>query len=756
MKPTGDRGAAYIRVSHGDTERDQRKGEDRRHQDPTAQRTMSNAWAARHGKHISGWYEDTEGRNPRDMAHKRDHFQRLLRDVAAGMWDWVVVDSQDRIDPADAAEMGHYIYLFRQADCELWSVDSSQGKGGLLTSTDIGAVFTTTASSVTSAADLKERGKRQVSRKREHAARGDWQGGYVPYGFDVVCLNAESRKEVWRVVVLKMVPKRGVGGIWQRVIVYPDGRQERCDGKDTFPKKQDWEKLELAPSIITERVETVQEIFRLFASGAWSVRGLAQRLNQRQIDPVNGVGWYHTRLKPMLQNPAYYVGQTVYYKQSHGKNAWFVGGEYLVPPKKRGKTVMGRKNDRADWVFPKAGTAIITKDQFDQVQARLDGKPIIKRGLRDERLWLAGLVVCDRCGCKMSGRSQGGLSYYCTTYTKYGKENAQGCRLHKVSQDVIEAKVVEYLEEIAGDVRALAATEGQPALLGELMSRLDRHDREFDDVLTQMKQFLAEMNTGELVEAMGINLDDERSAWAVADLYRRVFDRDREQIEEELAEASGELRNLLGNLNRIPAHMTEAVRVQQGMIEEADLKVRRLREKLVPLDEKLEAAYVAVCVLDGAISEAEEAMKGDDARRKALALRKVVSEIRLSFRHFDHVCRDRRSKSKTAPRSTLERVEIVPVQGERVSYDARLHASTVDRGPGPIVHVETLLRAVLSRVYAVQPTGNGRASLITPEVADRIRELHGQGKSFTEIGNTLGLGRKQVRQVVNGGHAASQ
>ena len=93
IKPTGNRGAGYIRVSHGDTE----ANEFRRNQDPAAQRVMIEQWAARHGKTISRWYMDVEGRNPRDMAHKREQFQQLLKDVQAGLWDWVVVDSQDRI-----------------------------------------------------------------------------------------------------------------------------------------------------------------------------------------------------------------------------------------------------------------------------------------------------------------------------------------------------------------------------------------------------------------------------------------------------------------------------------------------------------------------------------------------------------------------------------------------------------------------------------------------------------------------------------
>lgn len=670
LRPKGDRGCAYLRVSYGDTE----DNGFRSHQDPAAQRTMILKWAERHGVMISRWYTDTEGRNPRDMAHKRKDFQRLIEDVQAGLWDWVAVDSQDRIDPADSAEMGYYITIFRRNDCELWSVDASQGKDGLLTSADMGAVFSTTVHSVTSAADLKERGKRQVSRKREHAAKGEWQGGYIPYGFDVVCLDNRTNREVWRVVVMKMIPTKG---IWQRVIVYPnleggkEPRQERCDGKDAFPKKQDWERLELAPSMIVERVEIAQEIFKLYASGAWSVRGLCDWLNKRHIDPVTGEGWYHTRLLPMLRNPTYHVGQTVWGKKSHGKNAWYVGGEYLIPPRRKGKPLTGRKNNVEDWVFPKAGTAIITKDLFGEVQSRLDGRPEFKRGLRDERLWLAGLLVCDRCGQKMSGWSQGGLHYYCTTYGKYGKANATGCRCHRVQQAMIEEHVGQYLRDIGSTVQALVETNGTPALLDELVARINGHDEEFIRIETEIRAFL---------EARGV-WTDHQSGLSLSGLYREFFDRERLDMEHLLAQATAELHNLMLNMNRIEPDRTEAVAIQNRLIAEADRKVKELKDRLVPLDDKLEAAYWAVVALDSAITDAEEALVGEDARRKALALRKVVQEVRLTFRHYEHHCRDRRAKAETLPRSSLEWVEFVPVHGEPRRY--RAQPLTVDSLPGP-------------------------------------------------------------------------
>jgi DNA invertase Pin-like site-specific DNA recombinase len=666
IKPTGDRGCGYIRVSHGDTD----GNEFRRNQDPAAQRVMIEKWAARHGKTISRWYMDVEGRNPRDMAHKRQQFQQLLRDVQAGMWDWVVVDSQDRIDPADNAEMGHYIYIFRQSDCELWSVDASQGKDGLLTSTDIGAVFSTTLGSVTSATDLKERGKRQVSRKREHAKKGEWQGGYVSYGFDVVCLNADTRKEVWRVVILKMVPLKG---IWQRIIVYPDGRQERCDGKDAFPKKQDWEKLELAPSIIEERVETAIEIFKLYASGLWTVRGLCKRLNQLHVDPVTGEGWYHSRMKPMLKNPVYYIGQTVWGKNSHGKNAWYVGGEYLIPPRRKGRPLTGRKNKIEDWVFPRAGTAIITKDIFDEVQDRINGRPEFKRGLRDERLWLASLVVCDRCGQKMSGWSQNGLSYYCTTYAKYGKMNPSGCRLHRVKQAVIEKFVSRYLDDIGPEVNAFLSCDGRPALLQMLHTRFVEQKNEMMDIIEQIREFL---------QAHGIST--YQVGWPnLFALYNEVYTREQARLEVDLDEAKDDLRMLVTNLNRIPADQTEAIEVQQELIAGANLRVKELKDRLIPLYDRLCAADAAFKVLWAGLQEAEQALKGDNLRRKALALRKVIMQIRLSFLHYEHKCHDPRAKAKTVPRSSLQEIEFVPVQGEPVNYEVRKQPLTTSSSPEP-------------------------------------------------------------------------
>jgi hypothetical protein len=64
------------------------------------------------------------------------------------------------------------------------------------------------------------------------------------------------------------------------------------------------------------------------------------------------------------------------------------------------------------------------------------------------------------------------------------------------------------------------------------------------------------------------------------------------------------------------------------------------------------------------------------------------------------------------------------------------------------VREKKTLEVALSRTYEVEPTGNGRASLITAEVLVRIQQLAERGMGATKIGKRLGIGRNQVRRVL--------
>ena len=647
--PVGNRGAAYIRVSHGEK------------QDPERQRESIRAWTAKRGLAVSAWHEDVKGRNPRDKAEGRREFQRLIQDVQAGRVDWIVVDSQDRFGVRDQFEYGFYAHLLRQHDCQLWSVSQ-----GLLTSTDDATVFTTTVGNVTSTREQREKGLRSLGAKRRLSALGEWQGGHVPLGYDVACVDRATGKERWRVVILKMVAEDGV---WQRMIVHEDGRQERCDGKSTFPRHQDWEKLVLSPSIVTERVEIIGDIFRLFATGAWTLRGLCGYLNKRQVDPVTGKGWYPTRLRPLLQNPVYHVGATVYGKYSHGRHAWYVGGQVLVPPSVKGCPKAGRRNNQADWVIPPAGQALIDRELWEAVQAKFaNSKPAAKRGLRDDRLWLAGLLICERCGKPMTGWSQGGPHYTCTTYRKFGKENPTRCRLHRVRHDAIEGLVKRYVKEAGPDVKALLKSNLGHGPLTKLFWEAVDCDFEIDGVYHEIRSYLESRTTeGSMREC---------SRQELIERYCRSFDQDRQHVAEALQKKEEHLATVISNLNVIPLSAREARRIQGTLIVQLDREVAELRCQMTPLTDRLEALSAELVRLDRSLTEASEALLGEDARMKAQLLRQVLERIVLKFDHLEQPTLDRRSKNATLARTRLARVDFVPVSGNPQTF-------TLTSSPGP-------------------------------------------------------------------------
>jgi hypothetical protein len=55
---------------------------------------------------------------------------------------------------------------------------------------------------------------------------------------------------------------------------------------------------------------------------------------------------------------------------------------------------------------------------------------------------------------------------------------------------------------------------------------------------------------------------------------------------------------------------------------------------------------------------------------------------------------------------------------------------------------------MLTRRYEVEPTGNSRASLVTPDIENEIHRMADDGKGPTEIGRAFGLGRKQVERLL--------
>src|SRR4051812_17833051 len=163
-------------------------------QDVARQRESISKWAQRAGHSIDLWFDDSVGRNPRDLASRRQGFQKMLKAVEARTISCIIVDAQDRFGTRDAHEWGKFLTILRDHDCSLFDASGKE-----LSADDDASILMGTIGALTSTREQKEKAYRNVSGKVQKAKLGEYQGGNPPYAFDVVCFGADG-VEKWRSV----------------------------------------------------------------------------------------------------------------------------------------------------------------------------------------------------------------------------------------------------------------------------------------------------------------------------------------------------------------------------------------------------------------------------------------------------------------------------------------------------------------------------------------------------------------------------
>src|SRR5262249_36336464 len=160
------RGCIYLRVSGNS-------------QDVRSQRESINRWLAARGLAIPEdmVFSDT---GSRDLSWKRADFQRLLAYCSAGYIDYIVVDALDRFGVSDAWELGAFIWQLRQNDVALWSCLE-----GELTRDDLATPILSGIAASRSKDEQVQRAERTIRGKISQAERGEWSGGFCPFGWDV-------------------------------------------------------------------------------------------------------------------------------------------------------------------------------------------------------------------------------------------------------------------------------------------------------------------------------------------------------------------------------------------------------------------------------------------------------------------------------------------------------------------------------------------------------------------------------------------
>lgn len=650
MKENGRANAAYVRVSSDkqDTARQVKRIEAR-------------------GLPIGFWFRDETGKNPRDLAHKREAFQAMMKAVQAGLIGRIIVDRQDRFGVKDAYQWGQFISLLREHGATLEDAD-----GKVLSADDDVSILTGTLGAITSTREQKEKAHRNITGKVSKAREGEYQGGYPPYAFDVVCFGADG-KEKWRTVYV---------GHYKRWRVWRDGKREQFDGKDNSPRKDPTDKLFIRPTIEKDRIKVAGQIFGWYADEDLSPRQIATRLIELGVDPIYGRHWDKVRVREMLGNPAY-IGYPTWNKHGASRFVEYVDGQFREVTDKKA----GRHRAESDYVKPAKPLykPLVPPKTWEKVQAKLrvsseKSRSVAKHAPDTADLYLRPFVICGHCGKPMHatmGRTTAYLwpSYFCSTYNRLGPRNPVGCHCHRVRHSVLENVVKSYLAETAPQVAQLleATNSGNLEAARPLLESLAATEKQYRNTTFDIVGFIDKY--GDVPQ----NEVPEENEASLAEVYGLLYERFRPGAEAAIAQKEAALDKMLDEFRglspKMKQRLNQKMEALQGEIDALHKQLTDLREPWGNLQQDLidrQAAYDrAVKILS----------KEGAGRQKAEALRAVISQVVCWFRHT--VEKSRKRPTKTGKdhngKSFLDRVQIVPITGEKRDFTIVINGNT----PGP-------------------------------------------------------------------------
>lgn len=596
------------------------------------------------GLPIAFWFRDAIGKNPRDLPHKRPEFQRMLKAVEAGLIDKIVVDRQDRFGARDAHQLGAFFTLLKDNRTVLVDAD-----GKILSGDDDASVLMSTVGALTSTREQKEKAHRNITGKVGKAKEGEYQGGYPPYGFDVVCFGADG-KEKWRTVYV---------GHYKRVRVWPNGKRERFDGKDNSPRKDPTDKLFIRPSIEADRIKVAGQVFGWYAEEDISPRQIGTRLAELGVDPVYGEEWDHSRIRGMLRNPAY-IGLPAWNKYGSARFVEYVNGQFQQPE----RSASGRPHDKSDFVIPQSPLykPLVPQKIWDKVQSKVQRGQMPRRPAETSDLYLKAFLVCAHCGKPMhanNGRSSGlQPSYLCGTYGRLGANNPAGCHAHRVQHVVLERIIKAYLAETAPKIAQLleATDTGDLTAAQPLLDALTRTSDAFKQTWCDIDAFIAERgNEDEEVERL------RRERKGLDEIYGMLYERFRPEMEATIAAKEAALDKLLDEYVGLPANVKERMNKRMEALQN---EIDALKGRLFDLRKPWGNLLGELAEREKAVDHAVKVLgKGKNGRQKTEALMAVIKEIRCTFRHAvrkETTTSGKRNNGK----SFLEVVEIVPIVGE--------------------------------------------------------------------------------------------
>ena len=249
---------------------------------------------------------------------------------------------------------------------------------------------------------------------------------------------------------------------------------------------------------ILAEVEQVRYIFEVYAQESVSLRRLLDILVAEGKQPLNGSSWTTAKLSTLLKNPIYVKADSdVYdYYDRHGvqmvTDVSLFTGEY-------GAQLYGHtKHDPSspDWSDMKlvllTHPGIVDSDIWLKCQRKLEKNRQIGNSVSNPTSWLAGKVVCEKCGHTMTTikgkvNKSGEIRRYFNCTGRSHKKTCTGPKVTIYAED-LENMVYECISAKLADLKEMNRTtkRGDTAEVNELKLKIKAIEKSEKQLLDTM------------------------------------------------------------------------------------------------------------------------------------------------------------------------------------------------------------------------------------------------------------------------------
>lgn len=249
---------------------------------------------------------------------------------------------------------------------------------------------------------------------------------------------------------------------------------------------------------IPAEVEQVRYIFEVYAQENVSLRRLLDILVAEGKQPLNGSSWTTAKLSTLLKNPIYVKADSdVYdYYDRHGvqmvTDVSLFTGEY-------GAQLYGHtKHDPSnpDWSDMKlvllTHPGIVDSDIWLRCQRKLEKNRQIGNSVSNPTSWLAGKVVCEKCGHTMTTikgkiNKSGEMRRYFNCTGRSHKKTCTGPKVTIYAED-LENMVYECISAKLADLKEMNRTtrKGDTAEVNELKLKIKAIEKSEKQLLDTM------------------------------------------------------------------------------------------------------------------------------------------------------------------------------------------------------------------------------------------------------------------------------